>query len=116
MTQYARGANFERRVVKELTAAGYYAMRSAGSRGKVDVVAVWQTWRSRHIYFTPEMTMFVQCKLKGVLPNKDRRELCRVARECSCLPILASRENGKVVYRVVRPRAKQDEWKVLDVG
>jgi Holliday junction resolvase hjc len=40
MTQYARGRRKEWDVVKRLRAAGWFAQRSAGSRGLWDVVAV----------------------------------------------------------------------------
>ena len=40
MTNYERGANFERRVKKEYEKLGYYVMRSAGSHGVADLVAL----------------------------------------------------------------------------
>ena len=40
MSQYARGANFERRVCRWYEAVGHDTIRSAGSHGVVDVLAV----------------------------------------------------------------------------
>ena len=40
MNQYARGANFERRVCRWYEDVGYDTIRSAGSHGVVDVLAV----------------------------------------------------------------------------
>lgn len=39
MTNYQRGANFERRVCKWYEAQGFDTIRSAGSHGTVDVMA-----------------------------------------------------------------------------
>jgi len=37
---YRKGARYERRAREELEAKGYYVMRSAGSRGPADLIAV----------------------------------------------------------------------------
>ena len=39
MTNYSRGAAFERRIKKDLEKRGYYAIRSAGSHGLIDIAA-----------------------------------------------------------------------------
>jgi len=39
MTNYSKGANFERRVKKRLEKLGYYVIRAAGSHGTFDLVA-----------------------------------------------------------------------------
>ena len=38
MTNYSKGANFERRVKRYLESCGYYVVRSAGSHGVLDLV------------------------------------------------------------------------------
>ena len=113
MTNYSRGADFERRVVKELTATGYYAMRSAGSHGIVDVVALCTTdmWGRGDVH-----DMLIQCKLKGVLSGRESNELFIVADKYDRLPILAKNNKGKTMYLRVDIYEKQDKWEVLDVG
>lgn len=39
-TPYSKGANFERRVKKELEKYGWFVVRSAGSKSPVDLVAI----------------------------------------------------------------------------
>lgn len=41
-TKYQTGAGFEYRVINKLTDQGYYCIRSAGSHGMVDIVAIGQ--------------------------------------------------------------------------
>ena len=41
MTQYARGRRFEWKLAAQLKAAGAIVMRSAGSHGEADLVALW---------------------------------------------------------------------------
>ena len=52
MTQYQRGASFERRVKKYLEEKGYYVIRSAGSHGFGDLVA----------FKYHNVPMIIQCK------------------------------------------------------
>ena len=40
MTNYSRGAALERKIKKALEADGYLVMRSAGSKGPLDLIAV----------------------------------------------------------------------------
>jgi len=40
MTKYEKGARKERKLVKLAKLKGYYALRSAGSKGKIDVVVI----------------------------------------------------------------------------
>lgn len=37
---YNKGANYERALKKQLEMAGYYVMRSAGSKGPADLIAI----------------------------------------------------------------------------
>jgi len=39
MTKYTKGADLERKIKKELEEAGYYVIRSAGSKGRFDLAA-----------------------------------------------------------------------------
>ena len=52
MTHYRKGTDFERRVKHELEDAGWFVVRSAGSHGPVDLVAI----------RAGSPTMLIQCK------------------------------------------------------
>lgn len=67
-TNYQRGANFERRVKEhfedELAKLAprdikWYALRSAGSRGSIDVLVVLTNTKTRH-----QRVLGIQCKLE----------------------------------------------------
>lgn len=80
MTQYRRGADFERTVKRLLETNGYDCIRSAGSRSPVDVVA-----------FKPGQVVMVQAKLDGRCAPAERAELVRVAGLVGAVPVLAYR-------------------------
>ena len=68
MTKYDNGRRFEYAVRNALQDAGYWVMRSAGSKSKVDLLALKQ-----------DECLLVQCKKHGVLPPSERAELLRLA-------------------------------------
>lgn len=78
MTHYQNGATFERAIKASLEEDGYFAVRSAGSKGKVDIVAV-----------KPGQLLFVQAKTDGLISPAERAELLRIARRGEALPIVA---------------------------
>lgn len=78
---YRAGAQLERDVANKLSADGYdLTIRSAGSKGKVDVVA-----------FKAGQILFVQAKRTGVISPADRADLIRIARIVGALPLVATR-------------------------
>jgi len=88
MTNYQKGAAFERKVKADLISKGWFAVRSAGSHGAVDIIA-------HHKSFT----LYVQVKLDGAFPPKERRELMRLAEKHGAAAILADkRERGFIAY------------------
>jgi Holliday junction resolvase len=66
-TNYARGADFERRVGKALSEHGYEVFRAAGSHGKADLCAV-----------KPGQVLLVQCKRNGEIAREEWNELVRL--------------------------------------
>ena len=60
MNQYRRGARVERLLRKKLESEGYYVVRSAGSKGAVDLVA----WNYNHC-------LVIQVAKIGVKTKKD---------------------------------------------
>lgn len=91
-TNYQRGADFERRVAKDLERFGYVTVRSAGSHKPADVVAMFHG-----------QTFAIQCKRDGVLrPDEWNRfwEWCEIA---GAVPILSSkgpRGSGIIYHRL----------------
>lgn len=59
-TNYGRGAEFERRVAAALQRDGYQTFRSAGSRGKVDILAL-----------KPGQILLIQCKRNGEIEREE---------------------------------------------
>lgn len=78
MTHYDAGRRFEWAVRDALVTDGYDVIRSAGSKGKVDLVAI-----------KPGQLLFIQCKTNGLCPPAERAELIRVAGRADALPIVA---------------------------
>lgn len=73
---------------------GYDCLRSSGSRGAVDVVAVWGE------IYGPRL-LFIQCKItKPVVPPGERRRLMDLALRAGALPLVAHRAKDAGVGRV----------------
>ena len=67
---YQNGANFERKVKKELEEQGWWVARTAGSHSIVDLICIKRG----------NKPLMLQCKLNGVISAKDREELKRWAK------------------------------------
>ena len=95
VTNYKRGADFERRAQKFLERIGYAVVRSAGSHSPADLVAM------RH----GEMVC-VQCKRDGKLPPKEWNDFWEFCELAGALPVMAKvGPQGKgVVYNVLTSR------------
>ena len=91
-TNYQRGADFERSVVKDLEGHGYASIRSAGSHKPADVVAM-----------KVGETLAIQCKRDGILrPDEWNKFYCWAA-IAGAIPILASkgpRGSGIIYHRL----------------
>lgn len=64
MSNYDKGARLERIAKKRLEARGYTVVRSAGSKGAVDLVA----WNAKH-------TLLIQVKSNGQVTPNDTKKL-----------------------------------------
>lgn len=83
MSKYGLGADFERRVAKDLGEQGYECFRAAGSHGKADVVAI-----------KPGQILLIQCKRSGEIDREEWNEVVALARRIDprgrvALPMLA---------------------------
>ncbi len=92
MTAYRRGADFERRVRADLQDQGWFVLRSAGSRGGFDLIAL-----------RPDgaggcEVRLIQCKVTSRLPRARRRYLAQVASRVGASAWLASRGRANDQY------------------
>lgn len=86
-----QGANFELAVMAELEKFGYTCLRSSGSRGAVDVVAVPAEGRRY------DWVIFIQAKIsKAIIPPAERVALMGLALRAGALPVVAYKgEEGR---------------------
>lgn len=94
MTRYATGAVLERRVEADLQKHGWFARRSPGSRGKVDVLAIAPLSDGLLI------AAMIQCKRDGRMSLEDRRALELLASAFNAIPILAYLDDGIQYSRI----------------
>lgn len=79
VTNYERGRAFEYRVRDKLYEMGAtIVIRSAGSKTKVDLIALFPIIDGLS-YEGDIQAMLVQCKRHGVLPAAEREELMRIS-------------------------------------
>lgn len=103
-TQYRQGAAFERATRTRLIDDGYDVLRSAGSKTKVDLIAI-----------KKGQIVFVQCKRSGKLPPDERAALLHFAAllpDVDALPVLAYKPGprGGVAFALLTgpgPRDRQ---------
>jgi Holliday junction resolvase len=87
MTQYTRGANFERKVKKYLEDLDYYVVRSAGSKGQADLVAIKRG-----------ETLLIQCKISGNISPIEYKKFLNLGKTLGVSTILAKNEKGKIIF------------------
>ncbi|MHC1577720.1 MAG: restriction endonuclease [Candidatus Methanospirareceae archaeon] len=98
MTHYARGAAFERRVRRLLEEDGWFVVRSAGSRGAVDLIALRERGNVQRV-------RLISCKLNGYVPPAERERLRKLKEELPHAEVLVARkENGSVVFERLETR------------
>lgn len=90
MSRYSKGAKFENDVIKHLEKKGMYCIRSAGSKGIVDVIAIIR-------YRDKTIVHMIQCKYGNATMNKqDKKELTELANKYNFIPVYAhKRKNAK---------------------
>jgi hypothetical protein len=88
-----QGANFELQIMAHLKERGYDVLRSSGSRGKIDVVAVGDVH-----------TLWIQAKVSNPLISPaERRAVRSVAARVGvdALPLVSYRIKGQVCFRLL---------------
>ena len=82
---YAKGRRFEYSVKNKLEKAGFYVVRSAGSHGAFDLVAI-----------RKGIVLGVQCKTNGYLPPGERVKLLQIQELYGIIACIAYRENNRI--------------------
>lgn len=85
---YPAGKRFEYRARDVLRKRGYWVLRSPGSRGPVDLVAI-----------KKGEVLLVQCKLNGQISNRDKDILSELAESIGAKAVLALRLHGEVIFK-----------------
>ena len=110
MNNKRRGSDFERRVKKELEKHGYLVIKSGGSLGAFDLVAIKLGMRP----------LGVQCKVRHPLISSDEwNELFEQSLEYDMIPILAYRDQkapyGLFICELTSRRTKRSRhWPMND--
>ena len=85
---YRKGANFERRVRKKLERMGAFVVRSAGSKGVFDLIAI----------FPNGVIWGVQCKTNPRIHKDERSRIINVSKHYPISPILATKVDRKIEF------------------
>ena len=83
---YEKGYRFERYIFSKLSESGFYCVRSAGSHGVFDIIAIYHG-----------RVFGIQCKLNGQITNAELRRMLKVADEHKIMPVIAQKYNRKTV-------------------
>ncbi|MFI1165578.1 restriction endonuclease [Streptomyces sp. NPDC020801] len=95
-SNYHRGRDLEHRVRTHLREEGYEVLRTAGSKSKVDLVAI-----------KPGQILLVQCKRSGALPPAEWNALWDLAQMVGAVPVLAEQlTRGRKYWRLT---ARKDQ-------
>lgn len=88
MTNYTRGRQLEYRVKRDLERVGYFVVRSAGSKGAADLIAL-----------SPNHApLLVQCKV-GRIDKREADALAVIARMYRAVAVSAVRVGRSLTYR-----------------
>ena len=97
MSQYRRGADFERRVRDALEADGYEVIRSAGSKTKVDLLG-----------FKVDQLLLIQCKrTDGYIPPDDRLALLALAQMIQPRPYIGTPTPDALAVIAYQPKPRK---------
>ncbi len=114
-SQYRLGADFENRTRDRFEEAGYYVVRSAGSRGVADLV-VFDVTADRVSRFPAPL--MIQCKRgRNGLGVEAWNHFYAIADAAGCVPVVAEKKEGRTLesdfWEVTgfrTPRGKHKPW------
>ena len=82
---YRKGRNFEYQIIKLFSSAGYYTVRSAGSHGVFDILAV-----------KDGIPFGIQCKLANNLSKCEKSAMLNAYKEFGIYPLYAYKINRTI--------------------
>jgi len=107
MSNYSRGATFERAVLHDMERHGYHAIRAAGSHTPADVYCIGHG-----------KVIYIQCKLGGDLRVDGWNTFYDYCAEVGAVPIMAEKVRGGIAYHRItakkdgtKKRQPMEEWK-----
>jgi len=86
-TNYKRGYAFERKCKIDLEKKGYFVIRSGGSKGVADLVAM----KGKDV-------LLIQCKRDGKLSREEWNDLVTASVKVEGTPIVAEPVRGGIIY------------------
>lgn len=93
MSNYRNGSAMERRTKANLERDGYFVIKSAGSKGAADLVAI----KAGEI-------LLVQCKLDSYVAPGEWNRLWELSRSIGAVPVVVGR--GQTVMRITGPKTR----------
>jgi len=97
-SKYVKGRTFENRVRDVLEQRGYYVIRSAGSKGVFDLLAVSSINQENNCLITSmRHILAIQCKANKNITAQQRQELITIALRYGFVPCLATKFNNKLI-------------------
>ena len=88
---YKRGYAFENSLKKKLEAKGYYVVRSAGSKGVFDLIAI----KEGKVYG-------IQCKIGYSIHEKELIRIVDTAKRFGIYPVVAFKDGRKIKLFIVK--------------
>lgn len=94
---YRSGYNFELRVKKEWEGRGYFVVRSAGSHGKADLVAIKNMAltgeENKNKWWGGPAVFLIQCKTSNKISETEKEELRNLASDLSVTAVVVWRDD-----------------------
>lgn len=90
MSHYRKGVKFEREVRSLLENHGYFVIRSAGSKGPVDLAAL-----------KGAIVFLIQCKAGCHIDGHTTKKLLELAEDsqiCNVIPVYARKEGAETMF------------------
>ena len=98
-TNYQIGRQFEYSTMSFLRKHGYYCIRSYGSKGMFDVIAVPPEINTLIDY--PAGTLLIQCKTNGYVPPAERARLAACKYEGTAIIVYRDKRTKRKAWRHV---------------
>ena len=111
---YISGYNFEQRVKRYFEKKGYYVVRSAGSKGQIDLVAI-PTLNSS---IRASDVLLIQCKHGAKISKKERDELLDLADDMplgtKCI-VAWAKPNSKITFLTWKWCINETKWSEIEL-